>query len=92
MTGEVTSKHAGSNPSLFGVMLMIGYLVFDGFTSTFQDKLFKGYQMTIFNLILYVQAFSAVFSTLGLIRAGQLGDAASFVIRHPDALKSILTQ
>ena len=69
MTGEVTSKHAGSNSSMFGVMLMLGYLAFDGFTSTFQDKLFKGYQMTIFNQIMYVQAFSAGFSTLGLISA-----------------------
>ena len=91
MTGDVTSKHAGSNSSLFGVMLMLGYLGFDGFTSTFQDKLFKGYQMTIFNQILYVQAFSAGFSTLGLISAGQFGDAISFVMRHPDALGSILT-
>ena len=91
MTGEVTSKHAGSNSSMFGVMLMMGYLAFDGFTSTFQDKLFKGYQMTIFNQIMYVQAFSAGFSTLGLISAGQLGDAISFVMRHPDALGSILT-
>jgi adenosine 3'-phospho 5'-phosphosulfate transporter B2 len=91
MTGEVSSKHAGSNSSMFGVMLMVGYLAFDGFTSTFQDKLFKGYQMTIFNQIMYVQAFSAGFSTLGLISAGQLGDAISFVMRHPDALGSILT-
>ena len=91
MTGEVTSKNAGSNSSMFGVMLMLGYLAFDGFTSTFQDKLFKGYQMTIFNQIMYVQAFSAGFSTLGLISAGQLGDAISFVMRHPDALGSILT-
>lgn len=91
MTGDVTSKHAGSNSSMFGVMLMVGYLAFDGFTSTFQDKLFKGYQMTIFNQIMYVQAFSAGFSTLGLISAGQFGDAISFVMRHPSALGSILT-
>lgn len=91
MTGDVTSKHAGNNSSMFGVMLMVGYLAFDGFTSTFQDKLFKGYQMTIFNQIMYVQAFSAGFSTLGLISAGQFGDAISFVMRHPSALGSILT-
>jgi adenosine 3'-phospho 5'-phosphosulfate transporter B2 len=87
----VTSKHAGNNSSMFGVLLMVGYLAFDGFTSTFQDKLFKGYQMTIFNQIMYVQAFSAGFSTLGLLSAGQFGDAISFVMRHPDALGSILT-
>ena len=90
MTGEVKSKHAAGNSSLFGLALMLGYLGFDGFTSTFQDKLFKGYQMTIYNQIMYVQAFSAGFSTLGLVTAGQLGPALSFVARHPDALTSIV--
>ena len=27
--------------SLYGMLLMMGYLFFDGFTSTFQEKLFK---------------------------------------------------
>lgn len=52
MTGSVKSKHAGADSSAFGLALMLGYLGFDGFTSTFQDKLFKGYQMTIYNQIL----------------------------------------
>jgi adenosine 3'-phospho 5'-phosphosulfate transporter B2 len=91
MTGEIKSKHAGADSSMFGIMLMLGYLGFDGFTSTFQDKLFKGYQMTIYNQIMYVQSFSAGFSILGMLTAGQLGEAFSFVLRHPDALSSILT-
>jgi len=32
----------------------------------------QGYQMTIYNQILYVTTFSASFSLLGLISAGQL--------------------
>jgi len=91
MTGDIKSKHADSDSSLFGIMLMLGYLGFDGFTSTFQDKLFKGYQITIYNQILYVQSFSAGFSILGLLTAGQLGPSFAFVARHPDALASILT-
>lgn len=91
MTGEIKSKHAGADSSTFGILLMLGYLGFDGFTSTFQDKLFKGYQMTIFNQIMYVQAFSAGFSVLGMLTAGQLSEAISFVFRHPDALSYILT-
>ncbi|KAI7845535.1 hypothetical protein COHA_000958 [Chlorella ohadii] len=91
MTGSVKSRHASSDSSVFGLMLMLGYLGFDGFTSTFQDKLFKGYQMTIYNQILYVTSFSATFSLLGLVSAGQLMPAISFISRHPDALASILT-
>ena len=90
LTGEIRSKHGGSNSSLYGILLMLGYLGFDGFTSTFQDKLFKGYHMTIFNQIMYVQSFSAAFSVLGLVSAGQLTESISFVLRHPDALSSML--
>ncbi|EFN56053.1 hypothetical protein CHLNCDRAFT_31039 [Chlorella variabilis] len=90
MTGSVKSKHAGADSSIFGMGLMLGYLGFDGFTSTFQDKLFKGYQMTIYNQILYVTSFSACFSLLGLITAGQFMPAISFITRHPEALASIM--
>ena len=41
MTGSIKSKHASADSSIFGILLMLGYLGFDGFTSTFQDKLFK---------------------------------------------------
>lgn len=41
MTGSIKPKRAANDSSTFGIMLMLGYLGFDGFTSTFQDKLFK---------------------------------------------------
>lgn len=42
------------------------YLAFDGFTSTFQDKLFKGYNMSTYNQMLYVNAFSSLVSLCGM--------------------------
>jgi hypothetical protein len=58
---QVISKHAKktTDTSMYGVMLMLGYLGFDGFTSTFQDKLFKGYKMETYNQMLYVNLTSA---------------------------------
>ena len=38
---------------------------FDGFTSTFQDKLFKGYDMEIHNQIFYTTLCSCVLSLTG---------------------------
>lgn len=38
---------------------------FDGFTSTFQDKLFKGYNMEIHNQIFYTTVCSCVLSLTG---------------------------
>eukprot|EP01025_Chloroclados_australasicus_P060577 TRINITY_DN778_c1_g1_i1.p1 TRINITY_DN778_c1_g1~~TRINITY_DN778_c1_g1_i1.p1 ORF type:complete len:386 (-),score=37.87 TRINITY_DN778_c1_g1_i1:1387-2466(-) len=93
LMGEVKSKVSNSafEASVYGVLLMLGYLGFDGFTSTFQDKLFKGYQMNIYNQILYVTACSSLFSVFGLVTAGQLVPALTFISRHPDALYQILT-
>lgn len=38
---------------------------FDGFTSTFQDKLFKGYDMEIHNQIFYTTSCSCILSLIG---------------------------
>ena len=68
--GNLTHKHSvkSSNTSFKGLLLMLGYLGFDGFTSTFQDKLFRGYQMETYNQMLYVN--------------GRLRDALAHVARH----------
>lgn len=67
LTGEVHSKTSKGDhqSSMYGLLLMLGYLGFDGFTSTFQDKLFKGYNMTTYNQILYTTMWSSLFSLFG---------------------------
>ncbi|XP_078436062.1 UDP-galactose/UDP-glucose transporter 5-like isoform X2 [Wolffia australiana] len=70
----------------WGVFLMAGYLGFDGFTSTFQDKLFRGYDMEIHNQIFYTTICSCVLSSTGLVLQGHLFPAAEFVLRHKDCL------
>lgn len=70
--GSIKSKHGSGQSSLYGLLLMCGYLGFDGFTSTWQDKMFKGYQMSIYNQILYVQLCSACVSTGMLFIAQQV--------------------
>jgi solute carrier family 35 (adenosine 3'-phospho 5'-phosphosulfate transporter), member B2 len=67
LTGSVASKVASrqTHSSGYGVALMLSYLGFDGFTSTWQDKLFKGYSMTIYNQTLYVTLVSAGLSFVG---------------------------
>lgn len=51
----------------------------------------QGYQMSIYNQILYVQSCSACISLFSLVVNGQLAPALSFVQRHPEALYSIAT-
>ncbi|XP_052207096.1 UDP-galactose/UDP-glucose transporter 5 [Diospyros lotus] len=82
--GDLSPYNRGRESTVWGVSLMIGYLGFDGFTSTFQDKLFKGYDMEIHNQIFYTTLFSCILSFSGLILQGHLLMAIDFVARHND--------
>ncbi|KAG6789279.1 hypothetical protein POTOM_005370 [Populus tomentosa] len=63
---EISPYSRGRENTVWGVSLMLGYLGFDGFTSTFQDKLFKGYDMEIHNQIFYTTLCSCILSLTGL--------------------------
>lgn len=93
VTGDVKSKVSASlyDSSVFGLLMMLGYLGFDGFTSTFQDRLFKGYQMTTYNQILHTTMWSSFLSLFGLFSSGQLPLALSFMSRHSEALYSVVS-
>ncbi|KAA8549711.1 hypothetical protein F0562_001271 [Nyssa sinensis] len=82
--GDISPYNRGRESTVWGVSLMIGYLGFDGFTSTFQDKLFKGYDMEIHNQIFYTTLCSCILSLTGLILQGHLLKAIDFVSRHND--------
>ncbi|KAG6792669.1 hypothetical protein POTOM_001821 [Populus tomentosa] len=62
---EISPYSRGRENTVWGVSLMLGYLGFDGFTSTFQDKLFKGYDMEIHNQIFYTTLCSCILSLTG---------------------------
>ncbi|KAL1827594.1 hypothetical protein ACET3Z_006006 [Daucus carota] len=80
----------GGESTVWGVSLMVGYLGLDGFTSTFQDKLFKGYDMEIHNQIFYTTLCSCILSFIGLILQNHLLMAVDFIYRHNDCLLDIV--
>jgi hypothetical protein len=52
--------------SLYGLILMAGYVFSDGFTSVFQEKLFAGYKMPTYSQMLYVNLTSACISIISM--------------------------
>merc|ERR1711916_55232 len=86
--GDISSGSAKEDQgnSLYGLLLMVGYLGFDGFTSTWQSKLFTTYDMATYNLMLYVNLCSAGVSAFTLVSAGQVDDVIDFVSKHPSLL------
>ncbi|XP_057954856.1 UDP-galactose/UDP-glucose transporter 5 [Malania oleifera] len=88
-SADKSSRGNERENTVWGVSLMIGYLGFDGFTSTFQDKLFQGYEMEIHNQIFYTTMCSCILSLTGLILQGHLLPAVEFVSRHSHCLYDI---
>lgn len=77
------SAHADKSTSVYGLVLMVGYLGFDGFTSTFQSMLFSNYKMSTYNQMMYVNLCSAILSLCALLSSGQFFPSLSFSMRHP---------
>jgi adenosine 3'-phospho 5'-phosphosulfate transporter B2 len=85
LTGSIASKRAAGN-SAFGLLLLLLFLGLDGFTSTFQEKLFKEHTTSKYNQMLYVNLGSATVSLFTLITTGSMWTAFSFISAHPGLL------
>jgi adenosine 3'-phospho 5'-phosphosulfate transporter B2 len=69
-----------------GISLLVAYLAFDGFASTWQDRLFAGYHMDTSNQVLYTALCSTALSFCVLVASRDLFGATDFFRRHPHAL------
>merc|ERR1719389_665504 len=82
MTGPISSHDDAGNSS-YGLMLLAGFLALDGFTSTFQEKLFKEHTTSKYNQMLYINLGSCVISSFTLVASGRLSEALAFSAAHP---------
>lgn len=82
MSGSITAKHSAGN-SMYGLALLLCFLCLDGFTSTFQEKLFKEHKTSKYNQMLYVNLGSAMVSIFSLLASGALSTALAFCVAHP---------
>ena len=74
---------------VLGTLIMCVYLGFDGFTSTFQQKLYRHYTCSILNQIFFTTCFSALFSLCWLLSTSQMTQAIYFMGRHPGAIQDV---
>merc|ERR1719164_441555 len=82
MTGPISS-HSDQGSSTYGLALLGGFLALDGFTSTFQEKLFKEHTTSKYNQMLYINLGSCVISSGTLVASGRLSNAVGFASAHP---------
>eukprot|EP01133_Synstelium_polycarpum_P010877 gene10877-12673_t len=84
MTGKISSKDDAQTP--YGLLLMAAYMFFDSFTSTFQEKMFKGYTMSTYDQMIYVNSCSAIISLVLLMLNGRLFPAIDFAMKYQGLL------
>ncbi|XP_012724577.2 adenosine 3'-phospho 5'-phosphosulfate transporter 1 [Fundulus heteroclitus] len=81
------SSSAGKHPSTVttfsGVVILVGYIVFDSFTSNWQDNLFK-YKMSSVQMMFGVNLFSCLFTVGSLLEQGAFFESLSFMARHSE--------
>jgi len=84
MTGPISSTGGDETTSIYGLGLLVLFLLLDGFTSTFQEKLFKEHRTTKYNQILYVNLGSMLVSSITLLVTGSLAPAIRFMLAYPN--------
>uniref|UniRef100_A0A670I3W9 Adenosine 3'-phospho 5'-phosphosulfate transporter 1 n=1 Tax=Podarcis muralis TaxID=64176 RepID=A0A670I3W9_PODMU len=76
-------KHLSTVTTFSGVVLLAGYIVFDSFTSNWQDALFT-YKMSSVQMMFGVNVFSCLFTVGSLLEQGALLESVRFMARHSE--------
>jgi adenosine 3'-phospho 5'-phosphosulfate transporter B2 len=91
LTGPISSSHEDDGSSTYGILLLGAFLALDGFTSTFQEKLFKEHVTSKYNQMLYINLGSCCISSFTLFASGRMSTAFAFAIAHPGFAQDSLT-
>ncbi|GCC44187.1 hypothetical protein chiPu_0028159, partial [Chiloscyllium punctatum] len=77
------SKHPSTVTTTSGILILVGYILFDSFTSNWQDALFR-YKMSSVQMMFGVNLFSCLFTVGSLLEQGAFFQNLSFMLQHPD--------
>ncbi len=75
--------------TVVGLVILLGYMIFDSFTSNWQSALFKKYKMSPMQMMFGTNVFSSLFTFCSLVQTGGLVRALSFTTTHPDFLYQV---
>ena len=72
-----------------GLFILLGYMIFDSFTSNWQAELFKQHEMTSVQMMYGTNIFSSLFTVCSLIQTGGFFRSIAFTMRHPESMYDI---
>ena len=86
-----TEREHSTETTLAGVIILLGYMMFDSFTSNWQSELFRTHQVSSIQMMFGVNVFSCIFTVGSLLFRGALFTSLSFLFTHTDfALHAML--
>ncbi|XP_061742875.1 adenosine 3'-phospho 5'-phosphosulfate transporter 1 [Nerophis ophidion] len=83
LLSSTAGRHPSTVTTFSGVLILGGYIVFDSFTSNWQDNLFK-YKMSSVQMMFGVNLFSCLFTVGSLLEQGAFFDSLAFMARHSE--------
>ncbi|XP_071595419.1 adenosine 3'-phospho 5'-phosphosulfate transporter 1 isoform X1 [Heliangelus exortis] len=83
LLSSAPNRHVSTVTTFSGVVLLAGYIIFDSFTSNWQDALFT-YKMSPVQMMFGVNVFSCLFTVGSLLEQGALLESLRFMARHSE--------
>ncbi|XP_058470270.1 adenosine 3'-phospho 5'-phosphosulfate transporter 1 [Solea solea] len=83
LLSSTASKHPSTVTTFSGFIILVGYIVFDSFTSNWQDNLYKA-KMSSVQMMFGVNLFSCLFTVGSLLEQGAFFESVSFMTRYSE--------
>ena len=81
-SGDVT-RNSERTTTVAGMIMLVGYMAFDSFTSNWQGELFKQYKMSSIQMMAGVNMFSCLLTSVSLIEQGGFVECIAFMFEYP---------
>ena len=82
MLGKEEGKSSSSVTTVSGIIILVGYMAFDSFTSNWQGELFTDYKMSSIQMMAGVNLFSCLLTTVSLLQQGIFYTSLSFMSQY----------
>ena len=76
-------EHTGET-TFAGVVILLGYMMFDSFTSNWQSEVFSTYKVSSVQMMFGVNTFSCIFTVGSLLLRGAFFSCLSFLFAHTE--------
>lgn len=84
LSADPSGKRTTAATTFSGGLILLGYMIFDSFTSNWQSELFTTYKMSSMQMMLGANLFSCLFTMWSLIESGSFLSAVWFSLNHPE--------